>query len=200
MVGLHWVLASGNVGKAQEFSALLAGSGLNGLRLTAQSDLGVSATDEPFETFIENGLRKARHAAEQTGLPALADDSGLVVSALGGRPGVESARFLKAHGCQGLLDALGGATDRSAHFVCCLVFVRHAQDPDPLLAVGRWHGQIAQSLCGEQGFGYDPLFLDPELGQTAAQMSADQKNTRSHRGRAFAALIAQGRDLGLWSS
>ena len=192
---MRWVLASGNAGKAQEFMRLFRGANAawSSLELVLQSSLGVEPTDEPFETFVENGLRKARHAAQITGLPALADDSGLVVHALGGAPGVQSARYLQAHGCQGLLDDLLSrqASSREAHFVCCLVFVRHAHDPDPVIATGRWHGQVSASAQGEHGFGYDPVFLDTELNLTAAQMTADQKDARSHRAKAFARLIDQ---------
>ncbi|MFM1849927.1 MAG: dITP/XTP pyrophosphatase [Pseudomonadota bacterium] len=192
---MRWVLASGNAGKAQEFMRLCRGfsTDWSSLDLVLQSSLGVEPTDEPFETFVENGLRKARHAAQLTGLPALADDSGLVVHALGGAPGVQSARYLKERGCQGLLDDLLSqrATVRDAHFVCCLVFVRHAHDPDPVIAMGRWHGQVSDAFKGGQGFGYDPVFLDTELGLTAAQMTPDQKDARSHRGKAFVELMNQ---------
>jgi XTP/dITP diphosphohydrolase len=192
---MRWVLASGYAGKAQEFMRLFRGfsTDWSSLDLVLQSSLGVEPTDEPFETFVENGLRKARHAAQLTGLPALADDSGLVVHALGGAPGVQSARYLKDRGCQGLLDDLLSrrATVRDAHFVCCLVFVRHAHDPDPVIAIGRWHGQVSDAVKGEQGFGYDPVFLDTEVGLTAAQMAPDQKDARSHRGKAFLELMNQ---------
>lgn len=192
---MRWVLASGNAGKAQEFVRLFRSSSTDwsSLEVVLQSSLGVEPTDEPFETFVENGLRKARHAAQMTGLPALADDSGLVVDALGGAPGVQSARYLQAHGCQGLLDDLLNrqASSRDAHFVCCLVLVRHAHDPDPVIAMGRWHGQVSDVAKGEHGFGYDPVFLDTELGLTAAQMTADQKDARSHRAKAFAQLMDQ---------
>ena len=192
---MRWVLASGNAGKAQEFVRLFRrqSATLGSLELVLQSTLGVEPTDEPFNTFVENGLRKARHAAALTGLPALADDSGLVVDALGGAPGVQSARFLAAHGCEGLLKALQekAPVSRTAHFVCCLVFVRVADDPDPLISVGRWHGEIANEVLGEQGFGYDPVFRDPSLHLTAAQMTAEQKDARSHRAKAFAQFIDQ---------
>jgi XTP/dITP diphosphohydrolase len=192
---MRWVLASSNAGKAQEFVRLFRGASTawSSLDVVLQSSLGVEPIDEPFETFVENGLRKARHAARVTGLPALADDSGLVVDALGGAPGVQSARYLKAHGCQGLLDELRRteASGRTAHFVCCLVLVRHDHDPDPVIAVGRWHGQVADAARGEQGFGYDPVFLDTELGLTAAEMTAEQKDARSHRAKAFAQLMDQ---------
>ena len=192
---MRWVLASGNAGKAQEFVRLFRSSSTDwsSLEVVLQSSLGVEPTDEPFETFVENGLRKARHAAQMTGLPALADDSGLVVHALGGAPGVQSARYLKDRGCQGLLDDLQSrqTSSREAHFVCCLVLVRHAHDPDPVIAMGRWHGQVSDVAKGEHGFGYDPVFLDTELGLTAAQMTADQKDARSHRAKAFAQLMDQ---------
>jgi XTP/dITP diphosphohydrolase len=195
---MRWVLASGNAGKAQEFMRLFhsargASRAWSSLELVLQSSLGVEPTDEPFETFVENGLRKARHAAQITGLPALADDSGLVVHALGGAPGVQSARYLKDRGCQGLLDDVKSrqTSSREAHFVCCLVFVRQAHDPDPVIAMGRWYGQVADAAKGEHGFGYDPVFLDTDLGLTAAQMTADQKDARSHRAKAFARLMDQ---------
>jgi XTP/dITP diphosphohydrolase len=198
---MRWVLASGNAGKAQEFTRLFRSQSgpWAALELVTQASLGVQPTDEPFDTFIENGLRKARHAALQTGLPALADDSGLVVDALGGAPGVQSARYLAEHGCEGLLKALSQIEPacRTAHFVCCLVFVRAADDPDPLIAVGRWHGLVADVQAGDHGFGYDPVFLDPSLGLTAAQMTPDQKDACSHRAKAFASFIDQAQTISM---
>ena len=204
-----WVLASGNLGKAKEFEQALSS---RGIELVSQASLGVSAIDEPHGTFVENALRKARHAAAHTGRPSLADDSGLVVPALGGAPGVHSARFFASdvartnarataealselptdeanwrwllHRMQGLE---GGA--REARFVCVLVALRSADDPWPLVALGQWPGQILQSASGTQGFGYDPIFYDPKLGRPAASLSLEEKVRVSHRGRALDQLI-----------
>ncbi len=187
------VLATGNPGKWAEFKALLSGLQLD---LILQSDRGVSACDEPHATFVENALAKARHASRHTSLPALADDSGLCVRALYGAPGVRSARYAQVDGARAaramqdaannslLLDSLAEAADRSAHFVCVLAAVRRADDPEPLIAHGWLHGQIATSAAGEGGFGYDPLFVLPTSGLTLAQLPAEQKNRISHRARA----------------
>jgi len=190
----HWVLATSNRGKVAELSALLAEAGLD-LRVTAQSELGVSAPVETGATFVENALLKARHATQSTGLPAIADDSGLVVAALGGAPGIRSARFAgegaddRANIAK-LLAALGSASlDRSARFHCVLVALEHAEDPAPLIATGSWAGQIAHAPKGHGGFGYDPVFLVPELGRTAAELEAAEKNRLSHRGAALRRLI-----------
>ena len=190
----HWVLATSNRGKVAELSALLAEAGLD-LRVTAQSELGVSAPAETGATFVENALLKARHAAQSTGLPAIADDSGLAVAALGGAPGIRSARFAgeaaddRANIAK-LLAALGSASlDRSARFHCVLVALEHAEDPAPLIATGSWAGQIAHAPKGHGGFGYDPVFLVPELGRTAAELEAAEKNRHSHRGAALRRLI-----------
>lgn len=189
------VLASGNAGKLAELRALLADTGLE---VVAQSELGVGDTDEPAATFVENALLKARHAARLTGLPALADDSGLCVDALGGAPGLHSARYAGVHGDHAgniakLLAALRNQPEaaRGAHFHCTLVVLRHADDPAPLLAEGRWRGRILTAPRGAGGFGYDPVFLDPDSGLSAAELPPAQKNRISHRGRALASLRAQ---------
>jgi len=185
------VLASNNAKKLQELTALLAPLGIE---VIPQGELGVPEADEPHPTFIENALAKARHASAMTGLPALADDSGLCVAALGGAPGVHSARYAgepksDARNNAKLLATLAGQADRRARFVCLLVLMRHAKDPQPILAEGEWHGEILPALRGEGGFGYDPLFLDPASGQTAAELPAELKNQRSHRGQAMQKLL-----------
>lgn len=185
------VLASNNAKKAAELQALLAPLGL---QVIAQGELGVSETEEPHPTFVENALAKARHAAAATGLPAIADDSGLCVAALGGAPGVQSARYAgepksDARNNALLLERLAGVADRRAHFVSVVVLVRSADDPQPLIADGEWHGQILESARGEGGFGYDPLFWLPELEQSAAELDAQLKNTLSHRGAAMRHLL-----------
>lgn len=185
------VLASGNAGKLREFQALLAPLGW---AVIAQSELGVPEADEPFGTFVENALAKARHASALTGLPALSDDSGICVHALGGAPGVHSARFAgepKSDAANNalLIEKLAGEDDRGAHYVCVLVMVRSATDPQPLIAEGEWHGQILATPRGEGGFGYDPYFLLPDMGQTAAELTPALKNTLSHRGKACRQLI-----------
>ena len=155
---------------------------------------GVPEAEEPFGTFIENALAKARHAAQHSGLPALADDSGLCVRALGGAPGVISARYAgepksDVRNNAKLLADLAGQHDRRAHFVSLLVLCRSADDPQPIIAEGEWHGEILPALRGAGGFGYDPLFFVPEFGQTAAELDADTKNRVSHRGQAMQKLI-----------
>ncbi len=185
------VLASGNAGKLKELSALLAPLGIEVL---PQSAFNVSEADEPHPTFVENALAKARHAARATGLPALADDSGLCVQALGGAPGVLSARFAgdpksDARNNSLLLERLAGTRDRRARFVCTLALVHHADDPLPLLAAGEWHGEILTEARGQAGFGYDPLFYVPDLDQTAAELAPELKNILSHRGSAFRLLL-----------
>ena len=187
------VVASNNPGKLREFGALLAPLGWEAV---AQKELGVTECDEPHHTFAENALEKARHAARSTGLPALADDSGLCVRVLGGAPGVQSARYSgepksDERNNQKLIAALAGQTDRRAHYVCVLVFVRHADDPQPIIAEGEWHGEIVDSPRGIGGFGYDPYFLLPDLGVTAAELDSAEKNRRSHRGLALQQLIAR---------
>ena len=185
------VLASGNAGKLKELSALLAPLGIEVL---PQSAFNVSEAEEPHPSFVENALAKARHAARATGLPALADDSGLCVDALGGAPGVLSARFAgepksDARNNALLLQRLAGETRRGARFYCALVLVRHADDPQPLIACGEWRGEILDAARGQGGFGYDPLFLIPDLEQTAAQVPAELKNVLSHRASAFRQLL-----------
>ncbi|MBO9828654.1 RdgB/HAM1 family non-canonical purine NTP pyrophosphatase [Xanthomonas sp. A2111] len=186
------VLASSNAGKLEELHALLDDVGVE---LIAQSTLGVSDADETGLTFVENALLKARHAARVTGLPALADDSGICVDALHGAPGLYSARYAGEHGnaqanIDKLLDALRDVPDaqRGAHFYCVLVLLRHAEDPQPLLVEGRWRGRIAQARAGTGGHGYDPVFLDPDHGQTAAEIPLALKNRISHRALALQQL------------
>jgi XTP/dITP diphosphohydrolase len=190
----RWVLATANRGKVAELAALLADAGL-ALDVTPQSELGVSAPPEDGATFVENALTKARHAARATGLAAIADDSGLVVPALGGAPGVRSARFAGEHAddranIAKLLAALEAPSlDRAARFHCVLVALEHPDDAAPLLATGSWSGQIARAPKGAGGFGYDPVFFDPELGRTAAELDAAAKNAVSHRGSALRQLV-----------
>lgn len=187
------VLASNNAGKLREFSALLAPLGC---QVIAQGELNVPEAEEPFHTFIENALAKARHASRLTGLPALADDSGLCVDALGGAPGVLSARFAgepksDARNNTALLAALDGKTPRSGHYYCVLVLVRHADDPQPIIADGVWRGQVLSAAQGDGGFGYDPLFQAQGESVSVAQMDAAAKNAVSHRGQAMRALAAK---------
>lgn len=187
------VLASNNAGKLREFAQLLAPLDFEVL---PQAALNIAEAEEPHCSFVENALAKARHASRLSGLPALADDSGLCVSALQGAPGVHSARYAgepksDARNNARLLDELTGQTDRRAHYVCVLVLLRHAEDPQPLIAEGEWHGEILAAARGEGGFGYDPLFLAPETGLTAAELDAARKNRLSHRGKAMAQLIAR---------
>ena len=187
------VLASNNAGKLREFAELLAPLDF---QLVPQADFAVPEADELHVTFIENALAKARHAARLTGLPTLADDSGLVVPALGGKPGVHSARYAgepkdDQRNNQKLLSALEHIADRRAHYVAVLVLVRHADDPQPLIGEGEWHGEIIATPHGDGGFGYDPHFLVPDLQRTAAELDAAEKNRRSHRGQALAQLIAK---------
>lgn len=187
------ILASNNPGKLREFSQLLAPLDF---ALLPQVDFAVPEADEPHVTFIENALAKARHAARHTGLPALADDSGLVVPALGGAPGVHSARYAgepkdDRRNNQKLVAALANVADRRAHYVAVLVLVRHADDPQPLIGEGEWHGEIIATPRGDGGFGYDPHFLVPDLQRTAAELDAAEKNRRSHRGQALLQLITK---------
>lgn len=184
------VLASDNPGKLREFTALLAPLDLE---VVAQRALGIAPAEEPHVTFLENALAKARHAAAAAGLPALADDSGVCCPALGGAPGVRSARFAGMPGDDAanndeLLRRLEGAADRSAHYVCVLVAVRAADDPEPVVADARWSGQILQAPRGRGGFGYDPLFWLPTMRCTAAELAPEAKNRLSHRGQAMAEL------------
>jgi len=193
------VLASGNAGKLAELRDLLAGDGFT---LRAQSEFGLADAEETGLTFVENALLKARQAARATGLPALADDSGLCVDALGGAPGLYSARYAGADGnaarnIERLLGELEGVADtaRGASFHCCIVLLRHATDPRPLVVEGSWRGRILHAPRGEGGFGYDPVFLDPASGLTAAELPAARKNAISHRGLALAALRARLHEL-----
>ena len=185
------VLASNNAGKLREFGQMLA---TVDIEVLPQATFKVPEAEEPHITFVENALAKARHAARLTGLPALADDSGICVSALGGAPGVFSARFAgepksDERNNQKLIADLRGQSDRRAHYVAVLVFVHHADDPQPIIVEGEWHGEIIDTPRGANGFGYDPYFLVPDLGQTAAEIGADEKNRRSHRGKALRQLI-----------
>ncbi|MDE1190348.1 MAG: XTP/dITP diphosphatase [Pantoea sp.] len=187
------VLATGNPGKVRELADLLSAFGLD---IVAQTELGVESAEETGLTFIENAILKARHAAQITGLPAIADDSGLAVDALGGAPGIYSARYagLEASDQQNLeklLVALENVADgeRQAQFHCVLVYVRHAADPTPLVFHGSWAGEITRAAAGQGGFGYDPIFYVPELGKTAAELSKDEKRAVSHRGKALTLLL-----------
>lgn len=187
------VIASGNQGKLREIQALLAPLSIEVL---PQSAFNVPEAEEPFVTFIENALAKARHASRHTGLPALADDSGICVNALQGAPGVYSARYAgepksDERNNQKLLQSLDGQHDRHAYYYCIMVLVRHADDPQPLIAEGIWQGEILAEQRGSGGFGYDPLFLDAKTGQTAAELPAEIKNRISHRGHALTKLVQQ---------
>ncbi len=187
------VLASNNAKKLKELSALLTPLGIE---LTPQGALNIPEAEEPFPTFIENALTKARHASRLSGLPALADDSGLCVRALGGAPGVLSARFAgepksDERNNQYLLEQLTGKTDRAAHFVSVLVLVRHANDPQPIIAEGNWHGEILDAPRGDHGFGYDPLFWVPDAAASAAELTPEAKNRHSHRALAMQQLLAR---------
>ncbi|TCP14809.1 XTP/dITP diphosphohydrolase [Crenobacter luteus] len=187
------VLASNNAGKLKEFSALFAPLGIT---VIPQGELGVPECPEPHHTFLENALEKARHASRVTGLPALADDSGICVDALGGAPGVYSARFAgepksDARNNALLVEKLQGEANRRAWYTCVLVLVRHPDDPHPIVADGVWVGQVQDTPAGEGGFGYDPYFFLPEHGRTAAELDPAEKNRISHRGQALAALIAR---------
>ena len=185
------VLASGNAGTLREFAELFAPLGIE---LLPQSAFNVPEAAEPHITFVENALAKARHCAQITGLPSLADDSGLCVSALGGAPGVHSARYAgepksDQRNNQKLLDQLDGKTDRHAHYACVLVLCRHVEDPQPLIAEGEWHGEITDGPRGNKGFGYDPLFYLPGYGCSVAELDAVEKNKVSHRGQALKLLL-----------
>ena len=185
------ILASNNAGKLKEFAQLLAPIGFE---LHPQGEFNVPEAEEPFGTFVENALQKARHAARLTGLPALADDSGVCVNALGGAPGVYSARYAgepksDARNNEKLIADLAFHSDKSAYYYCVLVYVRHADDPQPVIADGVWRGRIIDTPRGENGFGYDPYFLLPELGKTAAELAPAEKNGISHRGQALRTLV-----------
>lgn len=185
------VLASNNKGKLKEFNELLATVGFD---VRPQGEFDVPEAEEPFATFVENALAKARHAARLTGLPALADDSGVCVNALKGAPGVYSARYAgepksdAANNAKVIAD-LAQHADKSAYYYCVLVFVRHADDPQPVIADGRWHGEIVAQARGEGGFGYDPHFYIPSLGKCVAELAPEEKNRLSHRGQALRALV-----------
>ena len=185
------ILASNNAGKLKEFAQLLEPIGFE---LHPQGEFNVPEAEEPFGTFVENALAKARHAARLTGLPALADDSGVCVNALGGAPGVYSARFAgepksDARNNEKLVADLASHADKSAYYYCVLVYVRHADDPQPVIADGQWHGEIIETPRGANGFGYDPHFLIPSLGKTTAELEPSVKNAHSHRGQALRALV-----------
>jgi len=187
------VVASGNAGKLAEFEDML---GSRGYTVRPQSDFDVAQPPETGKTFVENALVKARTAAKASGHAALGDDSGLVVQALDGRPGIKSARYAgKGAGDDANIDKLIGELEglpearRGAYFYCCLVLLRHADDPAPLIATGRWHGYILEARRGEGGFGYDPVFHDRDMGATAAELPAAEKNRVSHRGRALEDLM-----------
>ncbi|WP_046166385.1 RdgB/HAM1 family non-canonical purine NTP pyrophosphatase [Chromobacterium vaccinii] len=187
------VLASNNAGKLKEFGALFAELGVT---VRAQRDFDVPECPEPHHTFLENALEKARHASRLTGLPALADDSGICVEALGGAPGVYSARFAgepksDARNNALLVEKLQGEANRRAWYYCVLVLVRHADDPQPLVADGIWLGEVRDEATGSGGFGYDPYFFLPSHGVTVAELDAVEKNRVSHRGQALAALMAK---------
>jgi XTP/dITP diphosphohydrolase len=191
------VLASNNPGKLREFRQMLAPFAME---IVPQAELGIAEAEEPHGTFVENALAKARHASSGCGLPAFADDSGICVSALDGAPGVYSARYASdtplggrevqdAANNRKLLAALEGKADRRAHYYCVIVLVRHARDPEPLIAEGRWQGEVIATPRGTGGFGYDPYFLLPALGRTAAELMPDEKNAISHRGLAMQKLV-----------
>jgi XTP/dITP diphosphohydrolase len=197
---MRLVLASNNAKKLAELQALFAPLPLT---LVTQGSLGISEAEEPHHTFVENALAKARHAAQHAQGPAMADDSGLAVDALGGAPGVLSARYATlfgqpksdAHNNRVLLDKLDHTEQRQGRFVCALVAVRSADDPEPLIAMGRWNGEILRAPRGEAGFGYDPLMFIPALGCSVAELSAAQKNQLSHRALASVQLLAMMRDV-----
>jgi XTP/dITP diphosphohydrolase len=196
------VLASSNPGKLREFEALLAPLGM---KIVPQSGLGVADAEEPHGSFVENALAKARHASRRTRLPALADDSGICVAALGGEPGVHSARFAgepppgsmagrKAQderNNEKLIALLADKDSRRAHYYCVVVLLRHAEDPEPVIAEGRWAGEIVMQPRGANGFGYDPHFFLRDLGKTAAELEPEQKNLVSHRAKALRRLLAK---------
>lgn len=199
--GREVVLASNNAGKLREFSAILSGAGIT---MIAQGDLGVPEADEPYLTFLENALAKARHASQHSGRPALADDSGLCVPALGGAPGVYSARYASMGGGEKsdlannmrLVSHLQRVDDHRAFYVAVLVYVERADDPCPIVVEGRWHGEIVQQPRGTNGFGYDPHFWLPDRGCTVAELDPAEKNRISHRARALQTLLQRLREQG----
>ena len=187
------VLASSNPGKLREFEALLAPLGME---VVPQASLGIADAEEPHGTFVENALAKARHASRRTQFPALADDSGICVGALDGEPGVHSARFAgeprsDARNNEKLLQVLADKDNRRAHYYCVIVLMRHAEDPEPIIAEGSWAGEIIAEPRGANGFGYDPYFFLRDLGKTAAELDPEQKNIVSHRGKALRRLLAK---------
>jgi len=187
------VLASSNPGKLREFEALLAPLGME---IVPQASLGVSDAEEPHGTFVENALAKARHASRRAELPALADDSGICVKALAGEPGVHSARFAgeprsDARNNEKLIALLADKDTRRAHYYCVIVLMRHAEDPEPIIAEGSWAGEIVAEPRGANGFGYDPYFFLRDLGKTAAELDPGEKNLISHRGKALRRLLAK---------
>jgi XTP/dITP diphosphohydrolase len=191
------VVASNNLGKLRELGLML---GPLGIEAQPQTVYDVPEAEEPHATFVENALAKARNAAQHTGLPALADDSGILVDALDGEPGVSSARFAgepksDERNNRKLVESMRAAADRAAHYYCVIVVVRHALDPKPLIAEGQWDGEIVLEPRGSGGFGYDPYFYLPELGMTVAELPLEEKNRRSHRALALGALAAKLREL-----
>ena len=183
-------IASGNAGKMQEIKLIFQGLGIHFL---SQKELGVKESDEPYDTFLENALSKARHVSKQTGLPAMADDSGICASALDGRPGVKSARFYGQNSTDKqnndhLIELMSGCTDRRVYYYCALVMVRKYDDPVPLISDGRWFGELLRAPRGEGGFGYDPLFVPDGFDLSFAELGEDVKNRLSHRARALAKL------------
>jgi len=186
------VIASNNPGKLREFRFLLQPLGFE---VHTQAELNIGEAEEPHVTFVENALAKARHASRLSGLPAMADDSGICVTALGGAPGVLSARYAgdnpksDTKNNEKLLQEMRGKTDRRAHYYCVLVLLQHADDPQPLIAEGEWHGEIAHEERGDGGFGYDPMFWLPELGVMSSELEREQKHAISHRGKALKVLL-----------
>ena len=185
------VIASNNPGKLREFQHMLAPLEIE---VVTQAQLGIAEAEEPHCTFVENALAKARHVSRESGLPALADDSGICVNALGGAPGVLSARYAgepksDRRNNDKLLQAMQGVTERRAHYYCVLVLVRHADDPQPLIAEGEWQGEIAHEERGDGGFGYDPMFWLPELGMMSSELTHDEKSQLSHRAKALKMLL-----------
>ena len=194
------VLASNNKGKIREFSEMFAPCDVE---ILAQGTLGVSSCEEPFHTFLENALTKARHASKETGLPAMADDSGITANALGSEPGVFSARYAgpecdDAANNAKLVKTLADKSDKRAHYTCVLVAVKSADDPEPIVVEGRWNGEIVSKPRGTSGFGYDPYFYLPELGKTGAELTAEEKNAVSHRGQALRAMLDALRERWGW--
>ena len=192
------VIASGNAGKLREIARILAPLDIQAV---PQSEFNVPDCPEPHVTFVENCLAKARHASAHSGLPALADDSGICVEALGGAPGVYSARYAgepksDQRNNEKLIAALANETNRRAHYTCVMVYVRHPDDPEPIISEGRWHGEIIDTPRGENGFGYDPYFLVPQFGKTGAELDQDTKNAISHRGQALRDLVEKLKQFG----